>query len=704
MDVIEGIIEKVFRSVPYRFGAFLLCQKDFSVSRCVGKTIPKVVEQERVRLEGEWEEDSKYGKGFRIKKLTVLKPKTKDETLAVLKNGLFPSAVSYATQLTNALGRNAFNVFAAGADKLKTDCKAVRIADARSICAEYDMMVFFADDIQVFVKYHVSAERAITFVRHYGHTNLNDSIFKKNPYKLMAPIDYDEEGLSFRQCDAMANDIGIEGDDYKRISGAIYHVLKSAAAEGDIYLTPEDIEKRLFSFLKLNQSERVVRRYAQCLKSLIQDRELMFDEFCNRIYILAYKEAEDAIARKITHMETPSWMRPTSVSTIRMLEEDMGIRFSSEQKSFLMSFHRHPCQVLTGGPGVGKTTLLKAVVELLMIMTSGKATIHCAAPTGRAAKILSAATGIEARTMHSELFRKDSVPDVLILDEMSMAPLLVFSELVARTPAKMILLVGDANQLPAVGPGDVLRDIIRSRSIPVFTLKTRYRQDEESSIISNSYRILEGDKNLESDTASFFFSVPHEATVKYTVDRFMRAIAKYDVMDVQVLVPMKKTDISTSVLNSAIQEAVRDKNHVTESYRVGDRVFYIGDKVMETRNDMLSGAVNGDIGIVTGIEDGKMTVRFGATERTMFGSSLVLAWAITVHKAQGGEFDVVFYVADLSHQRMLKRNLLYTAMTRAKKLFISVGDPRAIALAIDTPETRARRTTLTEQIQVEAAG
>lgn len=702
MDVIEGIVEKVFRSIPYRFGAFLLEQKDASVSRCVGKSIPKVVEQERVRLEGEWEEDPKYGKGFRIKKLTVLKPRTKGETLAVLKNGLFPSATPYAEQLVNALGTKAFDTFAAGADKL--NCKAISIEDARSICAEYDMMVFFADDIQVLAKYHVSAERAITFVRHYGHTNLNDSIFKKNPYKLMAPIDYDEEGLSFRQCDAMANDIGIKDDDYKRISGAIFHVLKSAAAEGDIYLTPEDVEKRLFSFLKLNQSERVVHRYAQCLKSLIQDRELMFDEFRNRIYILAYKEAEDAIAHKITHMEKPSWMRPTSVSTIRMLEEDMGIRFSSEQKSFLLGFHRHPCQVLTGGPGVGKTTLLKAVVELLTIMSSGKATIHCAAPTGRAAKILSMATGIEARTMHSELLRKDSVPDVLILDEMSMAPLLVFSELVARTPAKMILLVGDANQLPAVGPGDVLRDIIRSRSIPVFTLKTRYRQDEESSIISNSYRILEGDKKLESDTASFFFSVPREATVKYTVDRFMRAITKYDVMDVQVLVPMKRTDVSTSVLNSAIQKAIREKNHVTESYHAGDRVFYIGDKVMETRNDRLSGAVNGDIGIVTGIEDGKMIVRFGATERATYGSSLVLAWAITVHKAQGGEFDVVFYVADLSHERLLKRNLLYTAMTRAKTLFISIGDPRAIALAIDTPETRARRTTLTEQLKIEAAG
>ena len=545
--------------------------------------------------------------------------------------------------------------------------------------------------------YGVSSAFASRIFRMYGSDALN--AVNDNPYRLADDID----GIGFKTADDIASGMGYGKDDPRRVEAGVLFVLRRFADEGHVFVTDEELVPGASSMLDVDETAVM-----DAIVALHRRKKVVVDN--HAVYLPMYHYAETGAARFLREIINTPCGKNEVLSPERTPE---GMVYDKAQLEAIECAVESKAMVLTGGPGTGKTTTVKGIISAFK---SRKMKILLAAPTGRAAKRMSEATDMEAKTIHRLLeyspaggFGRDRENplkgDVLIVDESSMIDILLLYSLVKAVPPHMrLIFVGDIDQLPSVGAGNVLRDIISSGVIPVVRLTHIFRQAKSSRIITNAHAINAGqapDISNGLDTDFFFVRADDDKiadTIVSLVSKRLPGAYKIDAKEIQVLTPMYKGDAGASALNTRLQEVLNPRGN---EMRRGDTVFRVGDKVMQIKNNYEKNIFNGDIGYIESvrIEKGDAKLIVGYDSRKVEYSSddldeLIPAYAITIHKSQGSEFPVIVVPVTMSHYVMLQRNLIYTAITRARRICVLVGDPRALNYAVSNQRISIRNSRL----------
>ncbi|MDQ4077093.1 MAG: ATP-dependent RecD-like DNA helicase, partial [Chloroflexota bacterium] len=576
-------------------------------------------------------------------------------------------------------------------------------------------------EIMIFLQAHqVSTSIAVKIYKQYGDAAI--SIVRSDPYRLAKDV----FGIGFKTADSIAQKLGMPHDAPERVRAGLIHAVNAFTDEGHVYVTREQLVPTASELLAVEPD--------QCewqLDLLLGEQELIGDD--QKVYLPPFFYAEGGIANKIrlllrTTQDRLAFYRSANWPAVfDWLDERNPFRLSDRQKEAIRLTLTAPVVILTGGPGTGKSTVTGTIIKLLKAKDKS---VLLAAPTGRAAKRLSEATGEPAQTIHRLLEFKPSSgqqflrdrfnpldADLIIVDEASMMDTLLMNNLLKAVAAgSHLLLVGDVDQLPSVGAGNVLRDLLDSGEVPTVTLDTIYRQAEDSYIIVNAHRINQGKMPIFRRNAQdfFFFNAPEpEHASDLVLDIVSRRLPDkfgFDPQDdIQVLSPMHRGAAGVSALNERLQETLNPPVANKEQYKYGHRLFREGDRVMQIRNNYDKQVFNGDMGRLIRIdkEDQIALVDFdGLTVDYEFYQldQLVHAYAVSVHKSQGSEYPVVVMPLLTQHYMMLQRNLLYTAITRAKQMVVLVGCKRAIAMAVRNDKIAARNTSLAERLHREPEG
>jgi exodeoxyribonuclease V alpha subunit len=549
--------------------------------------------------------------------------------------------------------------------------------------------------------------------KHYGDRAA--SIVQKSPYRLALDV----RGVGFKTADRLASSLGISRDHPERCQAGVIHVLGELAEGGHVFAERTQLVDAVAAMLEVG-TEHV----QSAIDGLFASERVMVEG--DAVYLWRLYRAETEVARGVRRLLAEEPPKSLAVpAALAEFEKKRGIELAPSQRKAVETAARERCAIITGGPGVGKTTIVRAV---LAILEREGLSVRLAAPTGRAAKRLAEATGHEASTLHRLLeldpreggfqrhARNPLVADALIVDESSMIDIELAAALFAALPERIrLLFVGDADQLPSVGPGALLRDLIDCGEVPSVRLSEIFRQAAASGIVQNAHRILRGEMPESDDPddpkADFFVvrrRTPEEAaeTVRELVTvRIPRRFGLDPKRDVQVLTPMHRGAAGTLALNELLQGALNDSGNTIESR---GQKLRPGDKVIQTRNDYDREVFNGDIGYIESVdpEERSLNVRFehGSVEYDESAlDSLTLAYAMSVHKSQGSEYPAMVMSLLTTHFVMLSRNLLYTAVTRARRLCVLVADPRALKLAVDDTRREDRRTRLAERVRGERA-
>ena len=559
----------------------------------------------------------------------------------------------------------------------------------------------------LFLQSHeVGTGYAVKIWKRYGHDAV--ALIQENPYRLSVDV----WGIGFLTADRIAQKMGIPAHSDRRIQAGLLHVLNEAAdKEGHVFLPEDALIESCVEALDVP-----VDAIAPCIAQLRSEESIVVDE--ERVYLPHLYYAEQGAATRCYQLSQVQRIELGNIpAEIRAIEQRDGVTFAPRQKTALEKALSHNLLVLTGGPGTGKTTTIKGLIALLEARNK---TIALAAPTGRAAKRMSEATGHEAKTIHrllkfspSEMvfeknFENPLEIDALIVDEISMVDTVLMNSLLRAVPiSASVVLVGDVDQLPSVGAGNVLKDVIASGIVEVIELNEIFRQAQTSRIITNAHAINRGEMPYvqnDRDADFFFLEASEPDQVVETVcglcaTRLPRTYRLDSIEDIQVLVPMYRGETGANNLNRVLQDELNPKGQ--EMTRGGIR-FRVGDKVMQVRNNYDRDVFNGDIGRVHGIEDDILRVRFQDRVLSYEFSELdelVLAYAMSVHKSQGAEFRAVVMPLTTQHYMMLQRNLLYTAITRARELVVIVGTKQALGMAVRNNRVAERHTTLSPRIQ-----
>lgn len=711
---LEGIVERVvFHNPDTGWTVLKLEDADGRLHAAVGK-LPGVRPGESIRVQGRWQRDPKYGRQFQIDTYTSLEPTSLAGVERFLGSGGLPGVgPATAKRIVAHFGDQTLEVLDREPNRL-VEISGIGKVKCRRIAKAWKEQRLARDALIFLQQYEVSAAQAVRIVKHYGEATI--SVAKSNPYRLAEEV----SGIGFALADGFAQALGLGRDTDERAAAGLLFTLRRASAEGHTYLEIDELFNRAAALLDLG-----VERLRTGLGTLLR-REAAVERPIlerNTVSLTVLARAESAIAerlRRIQETVTPSPVR----SVDRALEwwrERQRLELAEAQAQALRQALTEKVMVLTGGPGTGKTTLLKGILQ---IFERKRLRVLLAAPTGRAAKRLSEATGSEVKTVHRLLefdphsvrFRRGrSMPleaDLVVVDEASMLDVPLAHALLEAVPdAARLLLVGDVDQLPSVGPGKVLQDIIASKRVQVARLEEIFRQAEASQIIVNAHRIRRGQAPADerSEPGSDFFFIQRETpedvlrTLKKIVgERIPRQFELDPKQGVQVLTPMRRGLLGTDNLNHELQDLL---NPASRSEAAGPR-FRHADRVMQTRNNYDLDVFNGDIGTVVGSADSgaKLTVSYDGRLIDYQGQAqdeLVLAYACTVHKSQGSEYPCVVMPIHTQHFVMLERNLLYTAVTRARRLVVLIGDPRALRIAVSTRREGKRRTTLEHQLASE---
>lgn len=692
--------------------------------------MPEMQAGETVRIEGEWVVHAKYGRQFEAYQISRILPVTIEGMRRYLGSGLISGVgEKTAEKIVAVFGTDTLKVLDApnASEQL---CQVPKISQRRAekILAAWREHREMADVMMFLQQYDIGTALSMKIYKYYNDNNKASAfqVIQSNPYQLVRDIN----GVGFRTADRIALNIGLARNAPARMEAALIYLMDQAAFEGHLYLPQIKLIGDACEALEIDEPENVTT----ALERLVQLGDLRRDEVENpfdlgqmltAVYTpIAFSYERGAARMLVDLLRTPqSNLRPFFkeissakwAETFRRLVKDNKIPLTAQQEFAVRTALIDKLSILTGGPGTGKTTTLRALITILL---ENNCTFKLAAPTGRAAKRLQQATGQEASTIHRLLkysstlrnFTHDTddplKADMVIIDEASMLDMhLFFALLRALPPNTHLLLVGDVDQLPSVGAGDVLRDVIRSKICRVTRLKNVFRQEDGSQIIQNAHLINEGKMpNLESRKGDFFFfgkEDPQEAAdllIDIVKNRIPEKFGFHSVNDIQVLCPMYRTPVGVYALNAGLQEALNPPDDKAEQ-QLFNNLFRVGDKVIQTRNNYELQVFNGDIGRVHSINKEKklLDVAFEdsfATYDWLEADQLSLAYACSVHRSQGSEYPVVVVPILTQHYMMLQRNLFYTAITRARKMVVVVGTRKAISIAVRNNQVTRRWTAL----------
>ena len=642
-----------------------------------------------------------------------------------------------AEKLVEAFGEETFDVLSYQPERLLA-IPGIGRKKLEDIVLSYREQFESRDVILQLQKLGLTAQMSLKVYRLLGPEAV--AMIRQNPYQLAELV----EGFGFRHADALARQMGLDPGSPERIRGGLHYVLTDSAGMGHTYVQSQELATRTSELLAVDR-EQILK----VLGELILRGEFYLEAFSEPIeahkeavYLPLLHRAESLSARFIAEMTGA----PTDEilvdpdEEIDRIESRLGIAFSALQRQAVKAGIAEKIAVITGGPGTGKTTIINGLIR---IFESAGKSVALAAPTGRAAKRMTEATDREAKTIHRLLeyaFSEDSdflsfqrneenplEAEVIILDEASMIDIILMQHLAAAIkPSARLIMVGDADQLPSVGPGNVLRDIIESGCVPVIRLTEIFRQSERSMIAVNAHRINHGEYPLLNSRDKDFFLVTarqQEEITAVMVDLVKRRLPEYygvdPIRDIQILTPVKNSKVGTKALNEALQTALNGES-ATPYKKIGERLFKVGDKVMQIKNNYSmkwvtdgamegDGVFNGDMGFVEAILDGerKMVIRFDEDKTATYEytqlEEITHAYAVTIHKSQGSEYPIVVMPVTWFPPMLMSRNILYTAVTRAKKIVVLVGDEKYMKLMVDRTDVSRRSTALSWKICQQAS-
>lgn len=728
MEIIEAFAdETVFRNEENGYTVLVVKAGKSRVS-AVG-IMPPIAVGEKLRITGDWTEHPVYGRQIKVQSIEIEKPTTLSGIEKYLSSGMIRGiGPATAKLLIRAFGEETLDVLYSQPEKL-LDVPGIGQKRAQMIQESYAEQAQQREAMVFLQSYGVTPALAVKIYKRYGE-NVRQ-VITRNPYRLVEDV----EGIGFKTADRIASSLGIEQTSEYRLSAGVKYTLSEATAgAGHCYLPRPELA--LAARRLLGSDADTIDR---TIDSLILSHDISAQilpcdsgEEVVALYLPSTYRAESEVARRLREMidAMPDSMASDLTAQIDELERIEGLAFHTQQRQAIETAVTHGMTVITGGPGTGKTTIIKCIIKLLSVHGD----VALAAPTGRAAKRMSEACGMEAKTLHrlleyggeeGDFARSEDNPleiDTLIIDEMSMVDIFLMRSLLrALVPGTRLIMVGDADQLPSVGAGNVLRDILDSGVIPSVRLTEIFRQDEKSMIVYNAHRINRGESpRLNAKGSDFFFEravSPSDAAKRIVTlcsARLPGFLNLDPVRQMQVLSPTKKGECGVWMLNQLLQAEFNPPASGKHERVRGDTTFREGDKVMQTRNNYQlkwkkdgaigiedgQGVFNGDIGFVTFIDPQEhvMEVQFDDERTATYEGGdvddLELAYCISVHKSQGSEFPVVIMPAVGGPPMLLTRNLFYTAVTRARRMVMIVGRENAIEQMIANVNTRRRYSAL----------
>lgn len=717
MECISGSIERItYQSEENGYTVAQLLCPERSEPVCIVGNMPALQPGECIRCWGKWKKHLLYGWQFDVERFKSEIPADVNGIKKYLGSGLIKGIGStYAQRIVDTFGAATFDILDSHPERLN-EVKGLGKKRVLSIIACWQDQKCIRDVMLFLQGYGVSNTYAQKIFKAYGSRSIEQ--LKENPYALARDI----YGIGFKTADQIAQQIGMPHNSPQRVDAGIEHVLHELASDGHVCYPADEFLPIASGMLNV-ESVLLEERIAALDK---EERIALFHlvhaaENKPFIWLKSLFMAESGIAREVARLEqAPCSLRDVQIEkALAWVQERLNLQLAANQAKAVAQSLTGKMQIITGGPGTGKSTITRAIITILEQLTSK---IILAAPTGRAAKRMTEITGVPAKTIHSLLewnfqgggFKRNRQnpieADLVIIDEASMIDTsLMYSLLKAIPSHARVVLVGDVNQLPSVGPGNVLKDLIASKTIPVTALNEIFRQAAHSRIIVNAHRINEGripDLAISSDSDFFFVEAPAPEDVLNNVltlvsERIPRKYGFHPLHDIQVLAPMKRGVFGIDNLNAELQKIYNPRGDPL--IRMG-RSFKKGDKVMQIRNNYKKEVFNGDIGIIVQINSASQNLQVDYDGRTVDYDftemdELVLAYAVSVHKFQGSECPCVVIPVHTSHFKMLDRNLLYTAVTRGKKLVILVGNKKAIYISVLNDEVHRRYTGLRQALE-----
>ncbi|WP_070000618.1 SF1B family DNA helicase RecD2 [Cellulosilyticum sp. I15G10I2] len=709
MESLRGVVERItYANEETGYSVIKVKAKGYMDLITVVGSMATVNVGAVITLKGFWASNPKYGRQFDAKEWEESLPASIYGIEKYLSSGLIKGiGPIYAKKIVNLFKEETLEIIEEAPDRIievsgigKKRVEMIKKAwkDQKEI---KNVMIFLQS-------YGISTAFGSRIYKVYGNKSIE--VIKENPYKLADDV----YGIGFKTADGLAAKLGIDMNSFKRCRAGLFFTLSQLSEEGHCYATTEQLVTKCVEILEIEEAKIVMS-----IDYLIGKKELIKEE-PDRVYLPPFYYSESGVARRLKQIMQGNTHKKVKNSSevIALLEKEDNITYDAIQREAIRQAETSKVMVLTGGPGTGKTTTTHGIISLFK---HSEMKVLLTAPTGRAAKRMSEATGMEAKTVHRLLECKppegyeknEDNPlegDVLIIDEASMIDIILMYNLLKAIPEHMIIvIVGDIDQLPSIGAGNVLRDIIASGVVPTIKLERIFRQAMGSKIITNAHKINKGENpDLKGGSNSNFFFIEQENNediIDTIVNLCTKRLPNYykvnPIKDIQILTPMQRSETGAANLNTVLQSAL---NKNTLCLKRGATEYRLYDKVMQIRNNYDKEVFNGDIGVISAIDLEEKILKITFDEReidyeVLELDEIVLAYATTIHKAQGSEYPIVVMPITFSHYVMLQRNLIYTGITRAKRAVVLVGNRNAIYAAIKNNDVKNRNTMLTERLQ-----
>ncbi|MBU3103848.1 SF1B family DNA helicase RecD2 [Clostridium gasigenes] len=731
MEVLSGLVESILFKSDDTGYVVAKVEINKEIIAIVG-ILPFLKESQHVKLKGQWMLHKQFGRQFKVEECEEVLPDSIEGIVKYLSTGVVHGIGPVtAKKIVAAFGDKTLDIMDNHIERLK-EIEGIGEKKFEIIYESYIEQKDLKDIMIHFQGHGMTPNQCIKIYKKFGP--MSKDIVSENPYILSDEI----SGIGFMTADKIAKNIGIESTSDFRIQSGIKYVLNQFSLAGNTYMPKDELIKEVVNVLDVTKELIEENIYNATLENKIKIEKINDVE---AVFSLPYYYCELGVTNKIITLSIENFRTiNTDVEfEVEQFEKDNNIEFAEAQREAIIGAFDNGIEIITGGPGTGKTTIIKSIIE---IYEKNNMKVLLAAPTGRAAKRMAESTGREAKTIHRLLevgtsdddksfFGKgESSPlegDVIIIDEASMIDIMLMQSLLkAIQLGTRVIIVGDVDQLPSVGPGNVLKDLIESDFIKVVRLNAVFRQGKESMIVTNAHKINNGEMPcLNKKDGDFFFDhkEDNDEILDTIIDLINRRLPKFNpsldkLKDIQILTPMRKGILGVQNLNNKLQESLNPPSSSKKEKEIKEIVFREGDKVMQTKNNYQiqwfringygdnegKGVFNGDMGFIQSINenDKNVIVIFDDEKKVIYDyislDELDLAYAITIHKSQGSEFKVVITPAFMGSPFLMNRNLLYTGITRAKELVVVVGKPKALKYMVDNTNSSERYSSLKDRI------